>query len=490
MYSIAPMPIRSITRSPARIAVTLMLAAVANPVPGATLAENREVAGALSVLDLWLTEQAASGRAPGLSIAVVHDQELVWANGYGFADIESRRPATPATLYRLGSVTKLFTATAILQLRDAGRLALDDPVAKHLPEFRVRNPFSDSVPVTLRHLLTQTSGLTRDAPFPYWTTHVFPGRDELLASLEKVELTHRPGETYKYSNLGMALLGLVIERRSGRSYADYLRDHVFVPLGMTSSTAAPTDEDHRRRATSYYRRAADGSRRIFDYYDMNGLTAAGNAVSSVEDLAAFARLQFRDGAAGGTQILAGSTLREMQRPQFVYPGFEGGRGLGFAVSRSDGTTFVVHGGWIGGNRTHLLLVPAEKIAVIVAANADDADASFVARKAYDAVAPAIAAATATPKASRVADPAWQRYFGTYTDPWGWEYEVLVLDGQLVFYEHNYPPDDDPLDGITPLVPVAENTFRMPDGEPVVFELDASGRVERVRRRFEYLTPMR
>jgi CubicO group peptidase (beta-lactamase class C family) len=259
---------------------------------------------------------------------------------------------------------------------------------------------------------------------------------------------------------------------------------------MRSSTAAPTEEHHRRRATSYYRRAADGTRRIFDYYDMNGLTGAGNAVSSVEDLAAFARLQFRDGAAGGAQILAGSTLREMQRPQFVYPDFDGGRGLGFAVSRSDGVTFVAHGGWIGGNRTHLLLAPAERIAVIVAANADDADPSLIARKAYDAMAPAIAGATATPEAPRVADPAWQRYFGAYTDPWGWEYEVLALDGRLVFYEHSYPPDDDPLGGITPLTPVAENVFRMPDGEPVVFELDANGKVERVQRRFEYLMPVR
>jgi CubicO group peptidase (beta-lactamase class C family) len=473
----------------ARLALVLLLGAAA-PINGASLAERREITGAISVVDLWLTEQVASGRAPGLSIAVVHDQELVWAKGYGFADVESHRPATAATLYRLGSVTKLFTATAILQLRDRGELALDDPVSKHLPEFRVRNPFPDSTPVTLRHLLTQTSGLTRDAPFPYWTTHVFPSREELLSSLQKVELTHRPGENYKYSNLGMALLGLVIERRSGQSYADYLRDHVFAPLGMTSSTAAPTEEHHRRRATSYYRRATDGSRRIFDYYDMNGLTAAGNVVSSVEDLAKFAVLQFRDGAAGGTQILAGSTLREMQRPQFVYPSFDGGRGLGFAVSRSDGVTFVAHGGWIGGNRTHLLLVPAEKVAVIVAANADDADASFVARQAYDALAPAIAAATATPETPQIADPTWKRYFGTYTDPWGYEYEVLVLDGQLVFYEHSYPPDDDPLDGITRLVPVAENVFRMPDGEPVVFELDASGKVERVRRRFEYLTPVR
>jgi CubicO group peptidase (beta-lactamase class C family) len=469
--------------------LSLFLAGLMAKDAGAALGDRPDVVGALSVLDVWLEEQIASGVAPGFSIAIVHDQEVVWSDGYGFADLESRRPATPETLYRLGSVTKLLTATAILQLRDAGKLALDDPVSRHLPEFTVRNPFPGTPAVTLRHLLTQTSGLPRDAPFAYWTTHVFPSREQLLASLDDLELTRPPGETYKYSNLGMGLLGLVIERVSGLSYAEYLRGQIFMPLGMSDSTAAPTDEHHRRRATSYYRKASDGSRRTFDYYDMEGLTAAGNVVSSVEDLAEFAKLQFRDGAAGGKQILAGATVREMQRAQFVQPSFESGRGLGFAVSRSDGVTFVAHGGWIGGNRTHFLLVPSQKIAVMVAANADDADPSRLARRAYDTLAPAIVAATASPPALKVADPKWRTYVGTYTDPWDWEYEVMIVGEELVFYEHSYPPADDPTDGITRLVPVSEHTFRMPDGEPVVFEIGADGKVERVRRRFEYLTPV-
>src|SRR5262245_30737013 len=116
--SIADMHLHS-TRHGALLNVfALWLGLVGAPARGAAIADRSEVAGALAVLDVWLDEQIASGVAPGFSIAIVHDQELVWAKGYGFADLESRRPATPATLYRLGSVTKLFTATAILQLRD------------------------------------------------------------------------------------------------------------------------------------------------------------------------------------------------------------------------------------------------------------------------------------------------------------------------------------------------------------------------------------
>ena len=454
------------------------------------LARQPEVSGALSLIDLWLRERVSAGLSPGLSIAVVRDQELLWAAGYGWSDLASRTAATPATLYRIGSASKLFTATAVLQLRDAGKLALDDPVAKHLPEFTVANPFPGTPAVTLRHLLTQTSGLPRDTVFPYWTTHVFPSREEILGSLRLLTLIKPPGESYTYSNLGMGLLGPVIERASGLTYADYLARHVFEPLGMAHSTADPALAAAAPRATAYYRRFADGSRKSFDYYDMNGLASAGNVVSSVEDLARFAALQFRDGPAGGAQVLSGATLREMRRPQFVYPSFTGGRGLGFAVTRAGDATLVSHGGWIGGNRTHLLLAPADELAVIVACNADDADPYFVSRRVYDILAPALAKATAKPPAAPQPDPAWQRYLGVYTDPWGWEYEVLVLGGELVMYEHDYPPEDDPRDGLTALRPAGEHRFLMPDGEAVVFELGADGRVKRVRRRYEYLEPVK
>ncbi|HEY8143854.1 MAG TPA: serine hydrolase [Kofleriaceae bacterium] len=466
-----------------------VLICLARPLAAADLAQQSDVAGALQLVDLWLREQIEAGAAPGLSVAVVHDQDLIWSGGYGWSDLAARTPATSSTLYRIGSVSKLFTATAVMQLRDAGKLALDDPVAKYLPEFQVKNPFSGTPPVTVRHLLTQTSGLTREAPFPYWTTHVFPGREDILGSLSRLTLTSAPGETYKYSNLGVALLGIIAERVSGERYSDYLAHHIFAPLGMTNSSAAPNAEQLARRATPYYRRASDGSRRVFPYYDMNGLAAAGNIVSNVEDLARFAALQFSSGPAGGAQILAGATLREMQRAQFVNPAFTGGRGLGFAVTRADGVTLVTHAGWIGGNRTHFLLAPASKLAVIVAVNADDANPSFFSRQIHDLVAPALAKATATPPSARVADPAWERYVGVYRDPWGWETQVRVMGGELVVYEHDYPPEDDPRDGVTRLTPAGEDTFWMPDGETVVFEIGPDGKVERLRWRFEYLTPV-
>ena len=214
-------------------------------------------------------------------------------------------------------------------------------------------------------------------------------------------------------------------------------------------------------------------------------------VSTAADLARFAAFQLTaaDERATGTLPLPPATLREMQRVHFVYPSWGGGRGLGFGVTRRDGRTYPSHAGWIGGHRTDFLLDPARRIAAVAMTNADDASPSLFTRKLLDLVGGAIAAATAQPAPPRVADPAWARLTGRYTDPWGWEYEVLVLDGALAFYEHDYPPDDDPDASIHRLTAVGPNEFRMADGEPVVFETDAEGAVVRIRRRFETLTPV-
>lgn len=455
---------------------------------GAALAEHPKVAAALTLLDLWIEEQRAHRGIPGLSIGIVQGQELLWAKGYGVADLDTGAPAAPDTLYRIGSVTKLFTSTAILQLRDRGLLRLDDPVARHLPWFAIQSPFEDVPEITIRHLLTHTSGLPREGAFPYWTTHDFPTREELIAALPGQTAIFPPGERYKYSNLGMTLLGEVVAAVSGTTWAEFVESQIFAPLGMDHSRAAPDAETLERLATAYLRQRG-GQRQESLYYETRAVAPAAQIVSSVVDLARFAVLHLAEAPADGP-VLRPATVREMHRPHWVRDDWSGGRGLGFAVSRRGGTTYVAHGGWVGGHRTHFLLVPDEDLAVIVVTNADDASPTFFGRRAYDAVAPALAAATAAPAQPKVADPAWDRYLGTYTDPWGWEARAMVLDGQLVLYEHSYPPDDDPDGSVTPLEPAGEHTFRMGDGETVVFELDDDGRVQRLRKRYEYLTPVR
>jgi CubicO group peptidase (beta-lactamase class C family) len=453
------------------------------------LQEHPEVADAIGVFERWIEQHIANRGVPGLSIAVVYDQEIVWSKGYGYSDLETKTPATPSTVYRIGSISKLFTSTAILQLRDRGKLRLDDPVSLHLPWFAVPNAFPDTPEISNRQLLTHTSGLAREADVPYWTDHVFPTRHELAEVTRNQDALNPPETTYHYSNLGMSLLGEIVTEVSGQAWADYVQEKILQPLGMLSSSGAPDEELLQRLATPYMLQGPDGTRKVMEYYDAGAIAPAGGIVSTVEDLSRFASLQFRGGPAGGDQILQGSTLREMQRVHWVYDSFSGGRGLGFYVSHRDGKNFVGHGGSIGAHVSHFLTVPGEKIAVIVAINADNGSPATVARQAYKVIAPPIVKATRKPEAPKPEpDQAWQGYVGLYADPWGWEYEVLILNGELVMYGYDYPPYDDASYGYTTLAPVEGSTFRRPNKDLVIFELDENGDVVRIKRNNNYLFP--
>lgn len=145
-----------------------------------SIAEHPEVASNIRLLEAWLESQMAYKGWPGVSIGIVYDQKLIWAKGFGYADVEKKTPATPDTIYRIASNSKVFTSIAILKLRDEGKLQLDDPVAKHLSWFKIKNKYPDAPVITIRHLLTHTSGLPKEAPFPYGTDFKFPTREQII----------------------------------------------------------------------------------------------------------------------------------------------------------------------------------------------------------------------------------------------------------------------------------------------------------------------
>jgi CubicO group peptidase (beta-lactamase class C family) len=211
-----------------------------------SIAQHPEVAGPIKVLEAWIESQMAYRGQPGISVGVVHNQKLIWARGFGYADMEKKIAATPATIYRMASVTKTFTATAIMQLRDAGKLSLDDPVVKHLPWYKVKSPFAGAPVITIRHLLTHTSGLPREAAFPYWMVANFPTIEQIKETLPQQEAAFAPETRWKYSNLALALAGEIVAVASGAPYDVYVRDHILEPLGMSSSTML-FPEAHRSR---------------------------------------------------------------------------------------------------------------------------------------------------------------------------------------------------------------------------------------------------
>jgi CubicO group peptidase (beta-lactamase class C family) len=457
-----------------------------------TLLADPGVRSAIDLLSAWIEAQMAYTSLPGLSIGIVHDQELVWAAGFGHADVARDRPATPDTLYRIASITKLFTSTAIMQLRDAGKLRLDDPLVTHLPWFRISGTPAGTPPATIRHLLTHTAGLPREAGTPYWTDSDFPTPEEVRARLPQLTAALPTETEWKYSNLGLTLAGEIVAVVSGQSYVDYVTEHILTPLGMKRTLVATPSPDHPELATGYSRRLPSTPlRQPAPFTDGRGITAAANMTTCVTDLARFAMLQFRDGGAGDAQILRGSTLREMHRVHWLEPDWTGGWGLGFRLGRLNGRTLVGHGGSLRGYRTLLQLCPAERLGVIALTNADDGNPTQFVDKAYQWVAPAIRKVVEPPAASAL--PAgWQRYVGKYRNAWR-DVQVLPVEGRLAYLDPSQP---DPLLQVAWLHPVGEHAFRVETkdgygvhGELVIFELGADGRVARVRSGDNYLTPI-
>ena len=253
------------------------------------------------------------------------------------------------------------------------------PVAKHLPWFTYKNRFPEGPAVTIRQLLTHTSGLPGESAMPYWTDYKFPTHDEMVALLHSQENLFEPETKYRYSNLGMAILGEVVAAASGQSYESYIVQNILQPLKLTSTSVVPQTDQLPRFAISYGRRLADGTRKIHPLMDAKAITPAANMSSTVEDLGRFASLHMLEGRNVPGQILKGSTLREMHRVQWLLPGWRSGRGLGFSVRKLDDRVVYGHGGFVGGNRSQISISPKEKVAVIVAGNADDFVPEFLCR---------------------------------------------------------------------------------------------------------------
>ena len=453
--------------------------------PKRKLAQKEEVASALRLLEAWIESQVAYRNLPGLSIAIVHDQDIVWSKGFGHADVEKKVPAAPTTIYRIASISKLFTSVAILQLRDQGKLKLDDPVEKYLSWFKLRSTSPDSAPITIRHLLTHTGGLPREAAFPYWSDFKFPTREQMRKALPNQEAVYPPETKWKYSNLGLALAGEIVTAVSGEPCEAYVQKHILAPLKMTRSSMSLPEADKKSLAVGYGRRMPDGKRAIQPFTDARGIAPAAGMSSTVHDLGRFAALQMREGEAG--EVLKESTRKEMHRVHWLMPDWKSGRGLGFHIIHREDGDLIGHGGWVAGYQSAVYFRPKDKIAVVAMINADDGlpypgSPYSVVDRAFKWVAPAIAKAVPAADTTK-AKPEWRKYVGKYRSPWA-DSQVLIVNGKLTMIN---PTELDPTGSLATLVPAGDHRFRIeggspsgPHGEFVFFELAKDDKVTRIK----------
>jgi CubicO group peptidase (beta-lactamase class C family) len=458
------------------LAAALAPAAEASPRP---VAGDPRVVQALRVLEAWADAQQAYQQVPGVSLAVVHDQQLLWARGFGYAHPDRKAAATPQTMYSICSISKLFTSVAVLQQRDAGRVRLDDPVEKHLPWFRLAQTPPGSGPITIRGILTHSSGLPRESDSPYWTgpDYPFPTREKVIEQVKSQAALYPADTFFQYSNLGLTLAGEVAAAAAGRPYGDYVRSAILDPLGLKDTEVEHQDR-HRggRLATGFSGPRRDGSRQPVSAYQVRGIGPAAGFTSTVEDLARFASWQFRLLDKGGTEVLSANTLREMQRVQWMDPDWKTTYGLGFAIWRNGDKTFVGHGGFCPGYQSQLLLQTDAKVATIFMTNTNGVNSRQWAQTAYEVVAPAIAQAVKEPAGAKAPDPSLARYEGRYESWTSGEIHVLPWEDGLALL---LMPVGDPAKDLVKLKPEGEHRFRRKRddgslGEELRFEVGPDG----------------
>lgn len=322
----------------------------------------------VQTVDACVAAAMAKHHIPGVSVAVMKDGKRVLAKGYGLADVELNVPATEETVYQLASVTKTFTASAVMMLAKDGKLGLDDKVAD-----RVKNLPDAWKDVTVRHLLNHTSGIksyTSVDGFEKQMRKDFAPR-EILEMVAKEPLVFPPGDRWEYSNTGYFLLGLVIEEAAGKPYGEVLTERIFRPLGMSRTRVNDLRAIIPGRAKGYGR---DGdSLTNGEYVSPTQPFSAGALVSTVADLAKW------DAALTAGSPLDHATLDQMWTPAKLNGGGEAEYGLGWQVTKIEGHRSVAHGGGIPGFSTQITRFPDDKLSVIVLTNLEGGRAESLAR---------------------------------------------------------------------------------------------------------------
>jgi len=327
----------------------------------------RDKAELEAFLDGMISAEMADHHIAGATVAVVKDGALFFARGYGYADERSRKPVDPErTLFRIGSVSKLFTWTAVMQLVEQGKLDLDQNVNAYL-DFTIPSTFAQ--PITLRHLLTHTPGLEDDSRdlIVDDTAAIVPLRRWLTAHMPR--RVRPPGTFSSYSNWGAALAGHIVERVSGESWDDYVERHVLVPLGMTHATTRQPLPAALQADMSRSYRWHDGGYESKKWEIVPG-SPAGSMSASATDIARFMLAHLNGGGLGSQRILTASTAETMDGRLFTHDPRLPGFAYGFYEQSSHGVRIVGHGGDTDWFHSNLSLIPSERLGIFVSFNTD------------------------------------------------------------------------------------------------------------------------
>lgn len=405
------------------------------------------VASAAAYADRWLAFRQRLLRVPGVQAAVWHGDGLVLSAAYGSADLATGTPLRTDHLFRIASHSKTFTATAVLQLRDAGRLGLDDRLAAHLPEL-AGSPLADR---TLTDLLSHGSGTVRDGEdADFWQLHApFPDEAGLLALCGPGSAVLPAGERFKYSNVAYSLLGLVVARVSGEPYNSYVAREVVGRLGL-SRTGPELDPDRLAEyATGHTSLAYADVRLPVEHVDTRAMSPATGFYGTAEDVCRYAAAHF----AGDERLLSADAQRRMQHGQWQVSDSDGSYALGLMGQQVGERRLLGHSGGYPGHITRTLFDPSARLAVSVFTNAIDGPAAELATGVVRIVD--LAGEAGRPDADEATRA---RFCGRFASLWG-VLDVADLGGRLYALD---PAEPEPATHATPLAVEDERTLRVVD----------------------------
>lgn len=344
----------------------LLLVLIAGTFPSIKARAEVDYTDAVNRLKAAVRYEVDQKQLPAFSISLVDGSRLVWAEGFGFQDAERKIPATAKSIYRVGSVSKLFTDIAVMQLVEEGLLDLDIPVQSYLPHFSPQNPFE--VPITLRQLMSHQSGLVRESPVGHYFDPDEPTLEATIASLNNTSLVYKPLTKTKYSNAAVSVVGAVLEKKLDATQPQRVQQTILDPLNMRHSgfVISPTMEPDL--VTGWMRTYDD--RRFKAPTFLLGTGPAGNLYSSMTDLSQFLICLFDDAKSPTGSILKVETLQTMLTPITNAEGKPQGFGLGFHIKNLDGYQKIGHGGAVYGFSTQLEALPERKLGVAASAALD------------------------------------------------------------------------------------------------------------------------
>jgi CubicO group peptidase (beta-lactamase class C family) len=329
----------------------------------------------LKGLDEYVAKAMRDWEIPGLAIAIVKDDKIVLAKGYGVRKLGDKAAVDAYSLFAIASNTKAFTAAALGILVDEGKIKWDDPVTKHLPGFQMHDPYVTRE-LTVRDLLCHRSGLERHDLL--WVGHPEWSRQDMMARMRHIKPTWSFRSKYGYQNLMFLVAGQIVPQVTGKSWDDFLKERFFAPLGMVSTSTSVSTLNGRENVASPHQKI-DGKVQVVPYRNIDNMGPAGSINSNVTDMAQWLRLQLNQGLLEKKRLLSTAVIKEMQSPQMIIPKQETvarllpdsqflAYGLGFMMLDYRGRKVIQHGGSLPGMISQVFLVPEEKLGVVVLTN--------------------------------------------------------------------------------------------------------------------------